>query len=68
MSYEYLFESIIRALDQEQAEQGEGTDGVQGPSQQGDADRQNQRKPGVRKLRKTPVKTTKDTAIGELIP
>ena len=68
MNYEYLLESFIRALDQGQAGQGESTNEVQGPSQQGEANRQNHRKAGVRKLRKTPVKTTKNTAIGELIP
>ena len=67
MSYEDLVDRILRAQSQGRIDHGESTNGVQGLSQpEGRANSQG--KSGVRKLRKTRVETTKNTAIGELVP
>ena len=67
MSYEDLVDRILRAQSQGRTGHDESTNGVQGLSQpEGRANSQG--KSGVRKLRKTRVETTKNTAIGELVP
>ena len=67
MSYEDLVDRILRAQSQGRIDQGKSTNGAQGLSQpEGRANSQG--KSGVRKLRKTRVETTKNTAIGELVP
>ena len=64
---EDLVDRILRAQSQGRIDHGESTNGVQGLSQpEGRANSQG--KSGVRKLRKTRVETTKNTAIGELVP
>ena len=64
---EDLVDRILRAQSQGRTGHGESTNGVQGPGQpEGRANSQG--KSGVRKLRKTRVETTKNTAIGELVP
>ena len=67
MSYEDLVDRILRAQSQGRTGHGESTNGAQGLSQpEGRANSQG--KSGVRKLRWTPVKTAKETTVGELIP
>ena len=64
---EDLVDRILRAQSQGRIDQGKSTNGAQGLSQpEGRANSQG--KSGVRKLRKTRVETTKNTAIGELVP
>ena len=64
---EDLVDRILRAQSQGRIDHSESTNGVQGLSQpEGRANSQG--KGGVRKLRKTRVETTKNTAIGELVP
>jgi len=64
---EDLVDRILRAQSQGRIDHSESTNGVQGLSQpEGRANSQG--KSGVRKLRKTRVETTKNTAIGELVP
>ena len=64
---EELVDRIVQARNQGRIDHGESTNGVQGLSQpEGRANSQG--KSGVRKLRKTRVETTKNTAIGELVP
>ena len=64
---ECLVDRIVQARSQGRIDHDESTNGVQGLSQpEGRANSQG--KSGVRKLRKTRVETTKNTAIGELVP
>ena len=64
---EELVDRIVQAQSQGRIDHSESTNGVQGLSQpEGRANSQG--KSGVRKLGKTRVETTKETAIGELVP
>ena len=64
---EELVDRIVQARNQGRTGHDESTNGVQGLSQP-DGRANSQGKSGVRKLRKTRVETTKNTAIGELVP
>ena len=66
--FDDLIDRIVRELDETRPDQCESTNVVQNSTQpEGAAKGQGQGMHRAGKLRKTPVKTTKDTAVGELI-